>query len=154
MMGLAIISATSQISWYTFYHYLPDIPADRHKAHRLALLNNNVMIYTIISGFALAAIMGMVLISHVLRNKPVPRAALVMHGLFAAISLVLLIVYVMGNQPGPMQSLVLFIIAATGGFIMLARELTGKPVPKWLAIVHGLLAASGLITLLVFALNG
>src|ERR1044071_4337215 len=103
------------------------------------------MIYTIISGFALAAIMGMVLISNVLQNKQVPRVALVMHGSFAALSLVLLIIYIMGNQPGPVQSLVLFIIAASGGFIMLARELTGKPVPKWLAIVHGLLAASGLI---------
>ena len=111
------------------------------------------MLYSIIAVFALAAIMGSILLYHVLGSRPVPRGVLILHGLFAATGLGLLIYYVMGNEPGPMEAMILFIIAALGGFVMVSRELTGKPVPKWLAVVHGLLAVSGFILLLVFALN-
>ncbi len=111
------------------------------------------MLYTTIAVFALAAIVGVVLISHVLKNKPVPIAAAIIHGLFAAVAIVLLILYTTGNRPGPIESLVLFIIAALGGFIMIARDISGKTVPKWLAVAHGLLAASALMLLLAYAIG-
>jgi glucan phosphoethanolaminetransferase (alkaline phosphatase superfamily) len=109
------------------------------------------MLYTIIGIFAIAAILGMTLLSFVLKGKETPRAIMILHGLFAATGLVLLLSYVFNNTPGPMESAVLFVIAALGGFVLVFRDLTGKPIPKWLAVVHGLIAVGGFIMLLAFA---
>lgn len=108
------------------------------------------MIYTAIAFFALAAILGMVLLSFVLKGKETPKGIVFTHGPLAAIGLVLLIIYAL-NHPGPVESIVLFIIAALGGVVLVIRDLSRKPVPKWLAVVHGLAAVSGFIFLLVFA---
>jgi len=111
------------------------------------------MLYTIIAFFALAAIMGLALLSYVLRSKETSKPVMIMHGLFAATGLVLLLIYTFGDSPGLIESVILFVIAALGGFVMVGRDLTGKPIPKWLAIVHGLIAVIGFITLLIFAVN-
>lgn len=108
------------------------------------------MIYTSIAFFALAAILGMILLSYVLREKETPKGVVFTHGPLAAIGLILLIIYTV-NQPGPVESIVLFTIAALGGVVMLVKDLSGKKIPKWLAVLHGLLAVSGFIFLLVFA---
>lgn len=108
------------------------------------------MIYTSIAFFALAAILGMILLSYVLREKETPKGVVFTHGPLAAIGLILLIIYTV-NQPGPVESIVLFTIAALGGVVMLVKDLSGKKIPKWLGVLHGLLAVSGFIFLLVFA---
>jgi hypothetical protein len=108
------------------------------------------MIYTAIAFFALAAILGMMLLSFVLRGKETPKGIVFTHGPLAAIGLILLIVYAV-KQPGPIDSIVLFVIAALGGVVMLVRDLGGKPIPKWLGVVHGLIAVSGFVCLLIFA---
>ena len=109
------------------------------------------MIYTSVAFFALAAVMGMILLSFVLRGKETPKAVVFTHGPLAVIGLVLLIIYTVKQPPGPVEAIVLFIIAAAGGIIMVWRDLTRRSVPKWLAILHGLLAVSGFVFLLVFA---
>jgi hypothetical protein len=111
------------------------------------------MLYTIIACFALAAVLGLFLISYVLRGQQTPRIALILHGLFAATALGLLINYTLSDKPGPLEALVLFLIAAFGGFIMVSRDLTGHAIPKWLAVVHGLVAIGGFAFLVVFAMN-
>ena len=111
------------------------------------------MLYTIIALFALAAILGMTLLSYVIRDKETQKGAMVAHGLFAAIGLVLLLSYTFGNEPGPVESAILFVIAALGGFVLLARDLTGKKLPKWLAVTHGLIAVTGFILLLIFTFS-
>jgi hypothetical protein len=108
------------------------------------------MLYTAIAFFALAALLGMFLISFVLKGKETPKAVVFTHGPLAVIGLVLLIIYSL-KQPGPIEAIVLFAIAAAGGLIMVWRDLTRRTVPKWLAIAHGLLAVSGFVFLLVFA---
>ncbi len=108
------------------------------------------MIYTAIVFFALAAILGMILLSYVLQDKETPKRVVFTHGPLAATGLVLLIIYTV-KQPGPVESIVLFSIAALGGVVMLTKDLSGKKIPKWLAVLHGLLAVSGFIFLLVFA---
>ena len=110
------------------------------------------MIYTSIAFFALAAILGMILLSYVLKEKQTPKRVVFAHGPLAATGLVLLIIYSI-NQPGPIESIVLFVIAALGGVLMLVKDLSGKKIPKWLAVFHGLLAVSGFIFLLVFAFS-
>ena len=108
------------------------------------------MLYTTIALFALAAILGMILLSYVLRSKETPTGLMIGHGLFAVAGLVLLLNYTFTNTPGPMESTILFLIAALGGIIVMIRDVTKKPIPKWLAVVHGLVAVTGFIFLLVF----
>jgi hypothetical protein len=111
------------------------------------------MLYTIIAILALTAILGLTLLSFVLRDQKTPRLVTVLHGLFAATGLGFLIYYTMGEEPKPIESAVLLVIAALGGFIMVSRDLTGKSIPKWLAVTHGLIAVTGFIFLIVFTIN-
>lgn len=108
-------------------------------------------IYTVIAILGLTAIIGMYLISLVLSDKPTPKAASIVHGIFAVIGLALLINYSVWTAPRPLASVTIFIIAALGGITMLVRHITHKPIPKWLAVVHGLAAVTGYVLLLVFA---
>lgn len=109
------------------------------------------MIITAIGLFALAAMLGMMLLSFVLSGKETPKAVVFTHGPLAVAGLILLIIYGAKRGPGPIESIILFAIAAAGGLIMVARDLTGKPIPKWLAIAHGLIAVVGFVLLLIFA---
>ena len=108
-------------------------------------------IYAALPIFIIAAILGMYLLSLVLREKSTPKKIMVIHGFFAAIGLVLLVIYCIRHQSSPLTSLVLFIIAALGGFVMAFRDITGKKIPKWLGVVHGLVALTGFGFLLVYA---
>jgi hypothetical protein len=111
------------------------------------------IIYTSIGFFSLAALLGLYLLTFVLRGKETPKAIVFTHGPLAVVGLVLLILYITGEGPDPVESLVLFVLAALGGLYMVFRDLTGKPIPKILAVGHGLLAVSGLVLLLIFAFN-
>ncbi|MFC5271366.1 hypothetical protein [Adhaeribacter terreus] len=111
------------------------------------------LIYASIGFFALAALLGMYLLSFVLQGKETPKAIVFTHGPLAAIGLVLLIIYALKGGPSPTESIVLFVLAALGGTYMFFRDISGKPFPKFLAVGHGLLAVAGFIFLLVFALG-
>lgn len=109
------------------------------------------MIYTAIALFSLAAIIGLVLLTFVLKGKSTPKGLVFTHGPLAALALILLIIYSLGNSPAPVASIVLFVIAALGGFVLVYHDVMGKIIPKWLAVVHGLTAVTGFIFLLAFA---
>lgn len=109
------------------------------------------MITTAIALFSLAALLGMFLLTFVLKGRKTPKAVVFTHGPLAAAGLVLLIIYSVKYSPGPMESIILFAIAATGGLVLVIRDITGKSIPKWLAVVHGLLAVTGFVYLLIFA---
>ena len=108
-------------------------------------------IYSAIAVFGLTAMLGMYLLTMLLRAKTIPTAAAFMHGLLAFTSLILLSVYTFGHPPGPWPSLIIFSLAATGGLFMIYRNITEQPIPKWLAIAHGLTAITGFALLLIFA---
>jgi hypothetical protein len=108
------------------------------------------MITAAIGFLALSAILGMILLSFVLKGKHTPKALAFTHGPLAVVGIVLLIIYCVKHNPSPVESLILFIIAATGGFILITRDLMGKTIPKWLAVVHGLVAVVGFLWLLMF----
>jgi hypothetical protein len=109
------------------------------------------MIISAIAFFSLAALLGIFLLTFVLRSKQTPKAVAFTHGPLAAIGLVLLIIYTVQHRPAPIESLLLFVAAAAGGFVLIALDLTRTSVPKWLALLHGTIAAAGLILLLKFA---
>lgn len=108
------------------------------------------MLLTALAFFSLAAILGMILISFVLRNKETPKAVAFIHGPLGAIGIILLIVYAFYHSPSPIESIVLFVLAAFMGFILIFRDLTGRSIPKWLAVLHGLTAITGFLFLLFF----
>lgn len=109
------------------------------------------IIYSAIAILGITAILGMYLLSLVLRDKETPKGMAIIHGLFAVAGLVLLINYCLGNETGPLVSIIAFSIAAMGGFILIYTDITGRKIPKWLGIVHGLTAITGYAFLLWFA---
>jgi hypothetical protein len=111
------------------------------------------MLITAVSFFTLAVILGMSLLSYVLRRKNTPKGLAFTHGGLAGVGITLLIIYSFYHTPTPMESLALLIIAAMGGFVLIYKDLTGKPIPKLFAIGHGIIAISGLILLCFFSLK-
>lgn len=109
------------------------------------------MLISAIILFALAALLGLYLLSYILRNKNTPKAIVLMHGPLAASGLILLIIYAFYNSPSPWTSIILFAFAAMGGLMLIYKDISGKPVPKWLAIGHGITAIIGFIFLILFA---
>ena len=108
-------------------------------------------IYTVIAILGMGAIVGMYMLTLILKDQRPPRAASVIHGIFVAIGLGLLIWYCMGNEPGPSGSVAILLIAALGGIVLVYKDITGKVIPKWLAVLHGLAAVMGFTLLLIFA---
>ena len=108
-------------------------------------------IYVAIAILGMTAILGMYLLSLVLRSKTTPNAVAIIHGLLAVTAIILLVVYSLGHETEIWEIIIVLLIAATGGIIMGYRDITGQSVPKWLAIVHGLIAVVGFILLLYFA---
>ena len=109
------------------------------------------IIYTAIAILGMTAILGMYLLTLLLRSKSLPKGATIIHGLLAVLAVVLLVIYCFGHSPGPWVSIIVFLVAASGGFIMNYRDITGKSVPKWLGLTHGLIAMAGFVMLLMFA---
>ena len=108
------------------------------------------MLITAIIFFAIAAMLGMYLLSFVLQNQNTPKGVAFTHGPMAATGLVILIVYAILHKPAPIISIIIFIMAAMGGVMLILKDLMGKPIPKWMAIGHGVTAVIGFIFLLVF----
>jgi hypothetical protein len=111
------------------------------------------MLISALGFFLLAVVLGIYLLSLVLRSKQIPQGVAITHGVFAATGLILLVIYPFYFDPAPILSLVLFILAALGGFTMAYRDITGKSFPAWMALGHGTLAIVAVATLLVFILT-
>jgi hypothetical protein len=111
------------------------------------------MLYLTISLFALAAIVGIIILKNWLTSSKTSRAVIYTHGIFAAIALVLLIVYTLRNPGESLKaSITLFVAAALVGFYMFFQDLRGKFSPTWLAVAHGLVAVAGFVFLLLMVL--
>ncbi|HXS73302.1 MAG TPA: hypothetical protein VN725_04605 [Rhodanobacteraceae bacterium] len=104
--------------------------------------------------FAIAAIGGLILAAHVLRNKFAPWALSLLHALLGAAGLALLIVmYVQGSAPTRLvAALGLLIIAALGGFLLASFHLRKQIAPKAVVVVHAGVAVVGFLTLLTLLL--
>ena len=111
------------------------------------------MLYAIIGLFAIAAIIGILILKNWLTSAETGRETVYAHGIFAALGLVLLIVAALqaGNNK-LMTSVILFVIAAIGGFYMFIRDLKGKFSPTAVAIIHALLAVAGFLFLVFYVI--
>lgn len=113
-----------------------------------------MLIYAI-AAFAVAAIGGLILASHVLRDRFAPWALSVVHALLGATGLVLLIVLVLqGAAPGRLTAaLALLVLAALGGFFVASFHLRRRIAPKPAVLVHAGVAVIGFLTLLSLLLH-
>jgi hypothetical protein len=109
------------------------------------------LIYAAIVIFAVAAMIGIYLLSFVIQKKETPKSVAIVHGILAATALTLLIVHTANTGADLIQTITIFVIAALGGIVLFVRDLTGKSLPRALAIAHGLIAVTGFIFLLAYA---
>jgi hypothetical protein len=111
------------------------------------------MLYVNIVLFALAAVLGIIILRSLLTTGTTPKGVVYTHGLFAAAGLIVLILNVLRHPGNSLRtSLILFVIAALGGFVMFFRDQQKKKIPVPLAVVHALVAVGGFIVLLLFVL--
>ena len=111
------------------------------------------MLYLTIGLFALAAIIGVIILKNWLTSANTSRTVIYTHGVFAAAALVVLSVLLVRDPSTALQtSLIFFVIAALGGFYMFFQDLKGKFSPTWLAVVHGLLAVAGFAFLVLLVI--
>ena len=109
------------------------------------------MLYATILFFALAAVVGFIILKNWLTSAETSRTTVYLHGIFAALALILLIVYACQNPSNyPKASIILFVIGALMGFYMFAEDLRKKFSPTWLAVIHALFGVSGFLVLLFF----
>lgn len=112
-----------------------------------------MLIYALLV-FAIAAVSGLILAAHVLRDRFAPWALSLLHALLGATGLILLIVVLLqGAAPQRvLAAFVLFLIAALGGFFLASFHLRKKLPPKAVVVVHASVAVIGFLTLLSVAI--
>lgn len=87
--------------------------------------------------FAIAAIGGLVLAAHVLRDKFAPWSLSILHALLGAVGLILLIILLLQGS-APQQAVISFVllaIAALGGFFLASFHMRKKLPPKAVVLV-------------------
>jgi uncharacterized membrane protein len=100
--------------------------------------------------FAIGALGGLYLASHVLREKLAPWPVSLMHALLGAIGLLILIYAAVtaGISHTALAALIILIIAALGGFYLASIHLRSAIAPKTVVFIHAGVAVIGFLTLL------
>lgn len=99
--------------------------------------------------FAVAALGGVVLALHVLRDKLAPWALSLLHAVLGAAGLVLLVLLLLDGGAALLGwALGLFVVAALGGFWLASRHAKKELPPKGVVVLHALLAVCGFAVLL------
>ncbi|HEX5420446.1 MAG TPA: hypothetical protein VFY39_10645 [Gammaproteobacteria bacterium] len=99
--------------------------------------------------FAIAAVGGLILALHVLRDKFAPWLLSILHALLGAAGLILLILTVLRQTSSlSLASLILFFVAALGGFFLASLHLRKRLPPKGVVVLHAVLAVAGFALLL------
>jgi len=101
--------------------------------------------------FAIGAVGGLILASHVLRVRLAPWALSLLHAALGATGLVLTgIVVLNGSEEGkgviPI-ALILLIVAALGGFFLASFHARKVPGPKPVVLIHASVAVAGFLLL-------
>lgn len=100
--------------------------------------------------FAIAALGGLYLASHVLRGRLAPWPVSLLHAGLGALGLVLLLygAVTIGISGPALAALVVLVVAALGGFYLASIHLRGRVAPKAVVFVHAGVAVIGFLTLL------
>lgn len=99
--------------------------------------------------FALAAVIGVYMLTRILGGALPPWLAAILHGAFAATGLLLLLytVFMTGAPATPVLlfASVILVIAALGGFVLVSFHARQKAPPKALALIHAAAAVAGFL---------
>lgn len=95
---------------------------------------------------SLAVLLGLYLISFVLRKKIPPKGVAIIHGSLAVLGIAILIIYALTTQEHHKHwdSIVIFLVAAAGGFYLFSKDIRHLKIPTWVAVVHGSIGLFGL----------
>jgi len=112
------------------------------------------MLTTALVIFAIAALGGLFLATHVLRDRFAPWAVSLLHAGLGAIGLILLIVMLVQGQAASRLwiAFILLVVAALGGFFLASFHQRKQLPPKAVVVVHAVVAVIGFLTLLSLAL--
>lgn len=100
--------------------------------------------------FAIGALGGLYLASHVLGGKLAPWPVSLLHAALGAIGLLLVIYAALthGISHSALAALIILIVAALGGFYLASIHLRSAVAPKAIVFVHAGIAVIGFLTLL------
>jgi hypothetical protein len=95
--------------------------------------------------FAIAAVGGLILALHVLRQRFAPWLLSILHALLGATGLVLVLSAVIGGEGGSLilGSLLTLVAAALGGFFLASFHVRKRLPPRAIVVLHALLAIVG-----------
>lgn len=110
------------------------------------------MLYTTIALFAIAAVLGLIILVKWLARKDAPPAVIYSHGIFAAGGLTMVIIYALKNPSNyPQLSIILFVAAALGGFYLFFSNMRTNAKQLGISVIHAFVAVVAFVTLLLFA---
>jgi hypothetical protein len=100
--------------------------------------------------FAIGALGGLYLASHVLRSKLAPWPVSLLHAGLGAIGLLIVIYAAVtaGISHAALTALIILVIAALGGFYLASIHLRSTVAPKPVVFIHAGVAVIGFLTLL------
>ena len=102
--------------------------------------------------FAIGALGGLILASHVLRGKLAPWGLSIVHMLLGATGLVLTALVVLGGSDAGKGiipiALVILVVAALGGFYLASIHARKVVAPKGVVLIHAGVAVIGFVLLL------
>ena len=111
------------------------------------------MMFSLVSAFSLAVILGFFVVSFVAReNRHVPATAM-LHAAVMVSAVLLLWSYVMIDSPGRLESTVLVLVAFGSVGVLYARDFIELKMPRWLVVAHSLFSFAGLALLLIAELS-
>jgi hypothetical protein len=109
------------------------------------------MLYAALGAFAIAALLGVIMLSMWMQKKRPPSVLIIAKGTFVAIGFSCLVVQAVTSDGNfPTASLVVFILAAVGGSYLLYNDLSKQHVPVPVALIHGSLALAAIVLLIVY----
>lgn len=108
-----------------------------------------MLTYALIA-FAVAAVGGLILAAHVLRDKFAPWALSLLHAALGGLGLILLITLLLQGSAsqGVMIGFMLLLVAALGGFFLASFHLRKRLPPKAVVLIHAGVAVAGFLTIL------
>jgi len=100
--------------------------------------------------FAVAALGGLFLAAHVLRDKFAPWAISLLHAGLGALGLILLILALVqgGASQAVLIGFAILLVAALGGFFLASFHLRKRLPPKAVVVIHAGAAVAGFLTIL------
>ena len=103
----------------------------------------------------IGGIIGLYMLSFLLRRLHIPKGLSLIHGLLMALGFVLLVTYNLttSNDHKHWQSVSIFAVAIVLGVIVLWRDLGHKSKNTWFTLVHGLIGFSGIVVLYLHVLG-